>query len=61
MSKVLLFVPYEEKEYAKTLDAKYDSNLKSWYCNDDKKECIDKWGKRYEKKFNMIKKKNINY
>lgn len=47
MSKILLFVPFEEKDYAKILDAKYDSNLKCWYCSDDKKECIDRWGRRY--------------
>ena len=40
MSKILLFVPFEEKNEAKILDAKYDANLKCWYCSDDKKECI---------------------
>ena len=49
MSKILLFVLYEEKYYAKTLDAKYDTILKCWYCSDDKKECIDLWGRRYLK------------
>jgi len=49
MSKILLFVPYEEKDYAKMLDAKYDANLKSWYCSEDKKECIERWARRYVK------------
>ena len=49
MSKILLFVPYEEKYYAKMLNAKYDANLKSWYCRKDKKECIDRWARRYVK------------
>lgn len=56
MSKVLLFVPYEEKDYAKVLDAKYDASIKSWYCSDDKKECIEKWGRRYVKNIQYDKK-----
>ena len=49
MCKILLFVPFEEKNEAKILDAKYDANLKCWYCSDDKKECIDRWSRRYLK------------
>ena len=47
MSKVFLYVPYEEKERAKVLGAKYDVDLKSWYCDDGKKICIDEWSKRF--------------
>ena len=49
MSTILLFVPYEEKHYAKMLDAKYDADLKSWYCSEDKKECIERWARRFVK------------
>ncbi len=58
MNKIILFVPYEEKERAKVLGAMYDPEIKSWYCDDGKKICIDEWSKRfvdvpYDKKMNL--------
>ena len=47
MNKVLLFVPYEEKEEAKVLDAFYNVDMKAWFCDDDKKICIERWGIRF--------------
>ena len=47
MGRVLLYVPYEEKEEAKVLDARYNTNLKMWECDDDKKICIERWSIRY--------------
>ncbi len=47
MNKIILFVPYEEKERAKVLGAMYDPEIKSWYCDDGKKICIDEWSKRF--------------
>ncbi len=42
-NKVLLYVPFEIKEDAKSMGAKWDSDLKSWYCDDDNQPCISEW------------------
>jgi hypothetical protein len=44
---VYLYVPYCDKEQAKTLGARWDTNKKKWYCEDDKKICVEQWGIRY--------------
>ncbi len=46
-NKVLLYVPFEIKEDAKSMGAKWDSELKSWYCDDDNQPCISEWSKRF--------------
>ena len=46
-SKVLLYVPFEIKEDAKSMGAKWDSDLKSWYCDDDNQPCISEWSRLY--------------
>jgi hypothetical protein len=47
MNKVLLYIPFELKEQAKSTGAKYDPDQKSWYCDDDNQQCINEWSKRY--------------
>ena len=41
-----LFVPYEEKDEAKRLGARWDKYRKQWYVQGDNKICIDKWGEQ---------------
>ena len=48
MSKVLLYVPFEQKDEAKKLGAKYDVDLKTWYADEKTQDaCIDEWSRRY--------------
>ena len=41
--KYILAVPYEEREQAKTLGAKWDKDGKFWYCQEAEKENFFKW------------------
>ena len=47
---VYLNVPFKEKDQAKKQGAKYDPKYKKWYCNDDNKTLIDKYGIEQEVK-----------
>ncbi len=42
MNKVLLYIPFELKEQAKSTGAK------SWYCDDDNQQCINEF--KYDEK-----------
>ncbi len=44
---VFLFVPYEMKDQAKELGAKYNPDVRQWYCEDDNKECRLMFDYRY--------------
>lgn len=41
--KYIIAVPYEEREQAKTLGAKWDKDGKFWYCQEAEKENFFKW------------------
>lgn len=43
--KIYLNVPYDKKEYAKTLGARWCTTEKKWYCYDDKKILVDEFSK----------------
>lgn len=47
MSKVLLYVPFEQKEQAKEFNCKYDADMKAWFCNDDNEVAIERWSIRH--------------
>ena len=36
---IYLFVPFEMKEQAKELGAKYDADVRQWYCEANNKKC----------------------
>ncbi len=42
-----LFVPYDEKENAKKQGAKWDTEIKSWICDNKNEELIELYKKRY--------------
>ena len=44
---VELFVPYEKKEEAKKLNARYNVDSKKWYCDNDNNECINAFGYKF--------------
>jgi hypothetical protein len=46
---VFLEVPYDKKEYAKALGAKWDKLVKKWYCDEGKKILIDEFSIHYVK------------
>lgn len=49
--RVRLYVPYSDKEYAKELGCKWDSDQRCWYCfksNTNLSICINNWGERRE-------------
>jgi len=46
MNKIYLYVPYEMKEQAKVLGAYYDIEKKSWWCYEERKNCVELFGRR---------------
>jgi hypothetical protein len=44
MSKIYLNVPYDEKDDAKKLGARWDNDAKKWYATEDKPALIERWG-----------------
>ena len=47
MPVVYLYVPYEMKDTAKSLNCYYDVDTKQWYCHSSNEEAINKFSKRY--------------
>jgi antirestriction protein ArdC/phage/plasmid primase-like uncharacterized protein len=47
--RLYLYVPYSEREDAKTTGAKWDGKFKSWYCNKSEKKQFSKWVFEIEK------------
>lgn len=47
--RVYLFIPYSDKEYAKTLGCRWDPERKNWYCIDSDygksnvTKCLETW------------------
>lgn len=44
ITKIYLDVPYDEKNEAKALGAKWDNNVKKWYSVESNNELVKKWG-----------------
>ena len=47
--KIFLNVPYDKKEYVKSLGGRWSPTDKKWYCYDDKKILIDEFSKPISK------------
>ena len=59
MTKINLYVVYEDKDLAKRDGAFYDSDLKTWQCEENNKICIEKYKKVYFNADILIKANSI--
>ena len=55
-TKTYLNVPFNSKDEAKKLNAKWDSNVKKWYAPNNEKALIDKWGINKKQEIKEVKK-----
>jgi hypothetical protein len=53
--RVYLNVPYEEKDMAKALGAKWDANQKCWYCKAFERDRFSRWNNKVSQKQTIIK------